>query len=187
MDLKHFLIERYKLTEAEWELTISMYQPRKINAKQYFLKEGEISNTLAIIMSGVFRTFIINDDGDDVTLQFHEPNTVLICPESFNNRTPSKENMIALADAELLEITYENMMHLYNQVPAWPKICMDVAEHKNQMMTERLKSFQQMTAAMRYEKFCREHPLVIQQSPLKHVASYLGIDIATLSRIRAAV
>ncbi|MBE0666613.1 MAG: Crp/Fnr family transcriptional regulator, partial [Bacteroidales bacterium] len=35
--------------------------------------------------------------------------------------------------------------------------------------------------------FMKKHPDILQRVALKHIASYLGIDIATLSRIRKSI
>ncbi len=51
-------------------------------------------------------------------------------------------------------------------------------------LLERTSSFQTLSAAERYQKFCDEHPGLLQRVNLGCIASYIGIDIATLSRIR---
>jgi len=46
---------------------------------------------------------------------------------------------------------------------------------------------QTLTATERYQLFIKKHPDILQRVALKHIASYLGIDIATLSRIRKSI
>jgi hypothetical protein len=43
---------------------------------------------------------------------------------------------------------------------------------------------QTLSASERYQLFVRKNPDILQRVALRHIASYLGIDIATLSRIR---
>ena len=40
------------------------------------------------------------------------------------------------------------------------------------------------TATERYEKLLRDSPQLVQQGPLKYLASYLGVTDTSLSRIR---
>lgn len=184
MDFKQYLTEHYKLSEADWKTSMDLHNMISYKAKDFFLRTGEIANGLGIVISGLFRTYTENDDGEEITLEFNEPNTVLISIESYNDRTPAKETIVAMDDSELLHISYDDMLRLYDLVPQWPVICKDVSDFKNNKARQRLLDFQTLSAAERYAKFCKERPFVIQKSPLKHIASYLGIDIATLSRIR---
>ena len=109
---------------------------------------------------------------------------MVISFESFNNQVPSKENITALVDSEISTITYEKQKELYRLVPAWQNICKDLADFKSREMISRSVQFQTLSASERYDLFCKENPEIVQKVALKHIASYLGIDIATLSRIR---
>jgi hypothetical protein len=42
-------------------------------------------------------------------------------------------------------------------------------------------------ATARYLRLIKEKPILIQQAPLKHIASYLGITDTSLSRIRKEI
>ncbi len=81
-------------------------------------------------------------------------------------------------------MTNTGQKELYEKVPAWNQICRDLADYKSREMIERANEFQTMSATERYRKFCKDQPAVLQRATLGHIASYLGIDIATLSRIR---
>ena len=49
---------------------------------------------------------------------------------------------------------------------------------------QRLTERSTLTAEERYCKLLREQPTLIKYYPLKHIASYLGIQPGSLSRIR---
>ena len=184
MNFKDALITRYNLSETDWESTMVSFHVEPVKSKSYFLKEGQISRKLGFIKSGLFRSFIWDQNGNDITTHFFLPGTVLLSIESFNNQVPSKENIAALECSELLIVTYDDLHKLYQTVPAWQQICKDVAEMKNQVLNTRSIQFQTLTAKERYKKFCETYPEIMQKVTLRHIASYLGIDSATLSRIR---
>ena len=184
MNFKETLGEKYKLSNSDWDFTIKCFVPESINSKSYFLKEGNISNRLGVIKTGLFRSFIYDDNRNEITTHFFLPGTVVISIESFNNKIPATENIIAIEDCELLVISSEKMRELYKIVPVWQQICKDVAEIKNQALINRSIRFQTLSASERYKLFCKEFPEVIQKVALGHIAAYLGIDKATLSRIR---
>jgi hypothetical protein len=59
-----------------------------------------------------------------------------------------------------------------------------MADRKSNDLVARSVQLQTLSATERYQQFCRQYPEVAKKSALRHIASYLGIDIATLSRIR---
>lgn len=187
MDLKERVISLYKLTEAEWDESIKCFITDTIKARSYFVKEGKVSDRIGYIKSGLFRSFIFTDDGDEVTTHFFQPGTVVISMDSFNRQVPAKENIVALEDSELLVLTYKKVNELYQKVPVWQQITKDVDEFKFQDQLNRSISFQTLSATERYQLFCQNYPEIIKKVALRHIASYLGIDIATLSRIRRKI
>lgn len=184
MSFKEILFTKYNFTQTDWENTIQFFKAEELISKELFLKEKEISNKLALIKTGFLRTYIINDMGNEVTTNFHLAGTVVLSIDSFNNRVPSKENIVAAEQTALLTLNFNDLKKLYQLVPSWQQICMDVAEIKNQKLTERSLEFQTLTAFERYQNILISEPKIIQKATVGQIASYLGIDIATLSRIR---
>lgn len=177
----------YGFNKEDIEYTAKVCVEESYSPKQYFLKEGQISDRLAIVQSGLLRTFIYNDSADEITTHFHEPNSLILSIESFNNRTPAKENIIAVDQSEIYTITLDNWRKLYNEVPKWQELCRKSGDYISMQLMQRTTELQTMSATERYQKFCKEHPMVYQKATLGQIASYLGIDIATLSRIRKKV
>jgi hypothetical protein len=50
----------------------------------------------------------------------------------------------------------------------------------------RMDSIQFETAQQRYERLLKVSPNIIQRVPLSYIASFLGVTLETLSRIRSA-
>ncbi len=184
MQIDQSIAQRYNLTETEVQLTMSGYIPMNVKANHFFLQEGKVSNHIGYVMKGLLRSYIYDDFANEITSEFFPEGTLIISFDSFNNRVPSRENIKAIVDSELMVIPYEKQKELYHQVPAWNQICRDLADLKSREMIGRANQFQTMSATERYRKFCKDQPTVLQRATLGHIASYLGIDIATLSRIR---
>ncbi len=184
MQLDPKMLQYYGLTKADLEKTYSSYEPLNLKAKEFFLKKGRISDKIGVVKSGILRSFFFDENGNEIVTQFHTPGTLIISFDSFNNQVPSKENIDALTDVELMIVSYKRQKELYELIPAWNQICKDLSDKISRKMIERATQFQTMSASERYKLFCNENPFIIQKVALKHIASYLGIDIATLSRIR---
>lgn len=184
MKIDENIAKKYNLSEEEISLTMSGYMPLTVKANEFFLKEGEVCNFIGFVIKGLLRSYIYDDEANEITSDFFPENTLIISFDSFNNRVPSKENIKAIEDSELMVISYEKQKELYDKIPAWNLICRDLADFKSREMIERANRFQIMSATERYHTFCDEHPDLLQRTTLGNIASYIGVDIATLSRIR---
>lgn len=184
MQIDENMMQQYGLTPKELETTMQAYRPETIKAKTLFVEAGKISNKIGYIIQGLMRAYTYDQEGNEITTAFYPTGSLVISFESFNERVPAKEYIVALEDTEMLVITHERQMELYDQVPIWPQICKDMASKESSEQLARALQFQTLNARERYLSFCEQNPEVLQKSPLRHIASYLGIDIATLSRIR---
>lgn len=185
MGFKEKLISQYPLTESDWQTARQFFTIETIKMNGYFLAEGNIPEKMGIVRSGLLRSFINDAAGNEVTTRFFEPGSVVISPVSFNNRIPADENIVALDDTEIVTVTYSALQELYRVIPCWSHICRDLADAQNEELVKRTLQLQTLKASERYNLFCRKHPEVLKKVALRHIASYLGIDIATLSRIRS--
>lgn len=184
MDISEWCIDKYKLTQEEMELTLNMYVPKTIKANDFFLKEGEICNYIAHVSKGLLRSYFYDDQANEITTNFFPEGSLIIAIDSFNNRVPSKEYIKAIEDSELKVVSYERQMEIYKLVPKWNQICRNIADLEMEEMLKRSRSFQTLSATERYQRFCEEYPQLLQRVNLGYIASYIGVDNATLSRIR---
>ncbi len=184
MEIKELLKQKYQLTDYEFEKTISSYVPKTLKSKELFLEQGSVSNALGFIRSGLLRSYYFDSNADEITTHFFQIDTVVISVNSFVDQIKSTESIVAVEDSELYVITYERLQELYKAVPKWQLICKDFGEITNKSLLARLSQFQTLSATERYQAFCNQNPDVVKKVALRHIASYLGIDIATLSRIR---
>lgn len=184
MEIDENFFRQYGLSESDWNLTMSGFVPLNVNANDYFLKQGSISDKIGFVKAGVLRSFFYNDNANEITTQFYQTGSLVISVDSFNNQIPAKENIIAVDDSQLFVISYKKLKELYESIPVWQQICKDIADIKSRDLIERSVEFQTLSATARYRQFCKQFPEVAKKTALRHIASYLGIDIATLSRIR---
>mgnify|MGYP003825435547 CR=1 FL=1 len=184
MNIDNWSIEKYNFTEDEIKLTLSHFVPKTIKGNEYFLKSGEISSYIGYVKKGLLRSYFYDDRANEITTNFFPEGSLIIEADSFNNRIPSKEYIKAIEDSELSVISYQKQMELYELIPAWHQICKDMGDIKISEMLDRTESFQTLSASERYQKFCKEYPQLSQRVNLGYIASFIGVDNATLSRIR---
>jgi CRP-like cAMP-binding protein len=171
-------------SEEEVDQLTRLFERKTINKNELFLKEGEKCKEIAFIESGIFRTYYISEDGKDVTYCFRFPNDLLASYSSFISNEPSVENIQAISDASVLIIRKKDLEEFGNDNLNWIKFLKIIAEQEYIGLENRFFELQRDNASKRYATLTEKHPNYIQEIPLFHLASYLGITQRHLSRIR---
>lgn len=151
--------------------------------KTLLLKAGKVCDYLYFIEKGLARNYtqkgqkiITNDiviDGE-----------LLTSFSSFVSRMPSNENIELLEDSTLQGIRYNDLQMFYKSYPELERLGRLIAEHHYNSLASQTHRLRFFTSAERYQ-YLFEHKLeIVQRAPLGVIASYLGMTIENLSRIR---
>lgn len=172
------------LTSQEEAMIVAAYQPKKLRKKQYFLQEGEVCKNAGFIIKGAMRQYTVDPKGVEHMVHLYIENYWATDRESFTMLTPSRYNIDAWEDTELLIISRAEMLDLMGKIPALVEMIRLMDERYAIANNRRLTSTISNTAEKRYEEFAEHHPQFNQRFPQHLIASYLGITKETLSRIR---
>ena len=172
------------LSSEEEALVIATFQPKKLRKKQYFLQEGDVCKYASFVVKGAMRQYSVDDKGIEHIVHLFIENYWASDRESTIMLTPSKYNIDAWEDTELLIITRAEMLDLMEKIPALVEMIRLMDERNAIANQRRLSSTISNSAEKRYEEFVENHPQFIQRFPQHIIASYLGITKETLSRIR---
>ncbi len=104
---------------------------------------------------------------------------------SYYSRRPGNENIVALKDAIIACFHYEHMQKMYKEYREFNVIGRVVTEKYLYFLEIELYNLRKTRAEDRYRFFVKHFPQLLQRAPLKHIATYLGMNLETLSRIRA--
>ena len=174
------------LTKEEIEYSMPFFKQLKLARGDFLTREGEICTKLAIVKTGILRSFY-HKDTEQLTTYFNIEGTIATALRSYLKEVPAYENIQSLTDVELIYIEKKDMNILFEEVPSWNRIVRIVMEFLYVKMEERSISLQYNTASERYLSFLVEFPNVANRIPLQYIASFLGITPETLSRIRKSI
>lgn len=172
------------LTTDEEALITTAFQPKKLRKKQYFLQEGNVCKYVGFIVKGAMRQYSVDDKGAEHMVHLYVENYWASDRESAVMLTPSKYNIDAWEDTELLVATVADMLELIEKVPSFGQMTRLMDQRSFIASQRRLNSAISNTAEKRYEEFAENYPQFIQRFPQHLIASFLGITKETLSRIR---
>ncbi len=186
--LHSYILQKSKstqpLTGEELELVRAAFVPKKLRKKQYLLQEGEVSKYHSFVCKGCLRMFRVDAKGQEHILQFAIENWWTGDRESIISGQPSKYNVEALEDSELMQITKEGAAELEAKVPAVQAMLQILSENNVIATQNRIHAALSYSAEEKYLDFIKTYPDIFQRVPQQMIASYLGITRETLSRIR---
>ena len=161
--------------------------PLTLKAKDFFVKAGDVCTDLAFVDQGVLRMFYINERGKEINLQFFFENDFVVSYQSFILQNKGKYYIQALEDCKLITISNEALQNAYKSSMAWQQFGRIVAEKVYVLAEQRTESLMFLTAEERYLMLLQKRPWLFERVPLFHIASYLGIERESLSRLRKKI
>jgi len=179
--------EHISISEEEFDFCKTLFIPKKLRKRQYLLQEGDVCRYTSFVERGLARTFIIDEKGNEPILQFSAEGWWIADLYSFLTNEPSRFNIEALEDCELLLITKSSWDILLQKIPALERYFRILIQNNLIATQRRLMSSFSETAEEKYTKLMDNFPGCIQRVPLHMIASYLGITPETLSRIRSQI
>jgi len=183
---KEYLRSTHLVTEDDCAFFEPHLKTRQLKAKDLFVSEGNICREIGFITKGAFRTYYIVN-GKEVNTCFFFENDFVVDYDSFLAEKPGKYFIEALEDAEILVFTADVLREAYNKSHNWVRFGRLMAEQTYRISTERVESFLFMTGEERYLKLQETQPILFERLPLYHIASYLGVERETLSRLRRKI
>jgi CRP-like cAMP-binding protein len=182
--LAAYLKEKGNLTDEELKLVEQVAIPKKFRKRQYLLQEGNVSKHTSFIVKGCFRLYHVGKDGAEHILRFAIEDWWISDFESFHSALPSKNNIDALEDGELLMIEKEKFNHLLDTIPNLQKLIRKLEARNFEVNQKRILSNISESAEEKYDNFIKVCPQIYNRVPLHMVASFLGVSRETLSRVR---
>lgn len=157
---------------------------QQIQKEEAFLMAGEIPNRFAISLSGLFRYYYPMDDGREFTKGFFPELSFLSSYSAMIQETPSRFTIQALEDSKILVFHHSDLKKLINKNNDIKNLLLHLLEQGFITKETREWEFLCLDAEQRYHNFRNRYPGLESRIKQHMVASYLGINPVTLSRIR---
>jgi len=147
------------------------------------VKEGQYSDKTFFIIKGCARAYYLKD-GKDISDWFAFENEFISSINSFFLHIPSPHYLEVLEDTVLVEISRAETDKLSDKYREFERLTKIIVTKTMLQQQERIASMQFYSAEQKYNNLLSIYPTITQRVPLTHIASYIGITLETLSRIR---
>jgi CRP-like cAMP-binding protein len=173
-------------TAEELFLFTQRLKPLSLKKHAFYLKEGQVCKSMVIVYKGGLRYFSRSEKGD-YTLGFAFEGEWIGDYESFLLQIPSDDFIEALEDCELFTLSYPDMQALYQHSQRFEKFGRLIAENLFIKTARSKRNLMTQSAEDRYLDLLTSQPHILERLPQHLIASYLGIQPQSLSRIRARI
>ena len=174
------------LTEEEIKAVKEEIPIQTFKKGTILLREGEVSNVCYFNLKGLVRQYHLID-GEEKTTFFYTEEQGIADPEGAASNVPSKCYWICEEDTTLTIGKYEAQENFYKRFPKFETLCRILSEKYFGTYQDLLTSYIINSPEKRYLNLLKNRPGLIERVPQYQLASYLGIQPESLSRIRKRI
>ena len=163
----------------------SIAKEKRISKGGILIREGQTVNQTFFVTQGSLRSFCVDKEGKEHTLQFAIKDWWISDFMAIYNNEPASLTVECISDSAVIEFNAQKLNEIYLQFPEFEPFQRKNLERHVVSLHKRILNQLQLTALERYNLFLKQYPNIEQHVPNYHISSYLGITQQSLSRVRA--
>ena len=156
----------------------------RIRKNELLSTAGEPCTHFYLVRKGILRGYV-KDGIKGITTWITGEGDFVSAIASFQLQQATSENVQAIEDCELTGLHYNDLQYLYENFPEANVIGRKILEKYYRDAEERAFIARLTEATSKYKHFIATKSHLLNRVPLKFIASYLGMTLETLSRIRS--
>jgi CRP-like cAMP-binding protein len=189
MNENHFLKTIFNINNfkpEDFDLILSQYQRLEMKKNDFLIEYDTTANFYYFLENGFARSYVIDLEGFDITTKFFSSSDIIIDWYSYFMKTKTREHFQAITNCVVWKISFDNFMKLFT-IEAFREVgrtrlvngFFELKNHSVSIIADPAKE--------RYLNLLKTKPDIVQNLPLKQIATYLGITDTSLSRIRKEI
>ena len=176
----------YRLSETDTQTLLNYMEEVRFKKKEVIVHEGSRNGNLYLIKQGIWRAHYLKD-GVDTTIWFAGEGEAAFSVWGYVENTASHITIEVMCGSIGYCISRQKLNDLYTSSLRLANLGRRLMEQQLLSTENWLISAGSPKAKERYLTLIKEHPELLQNVPLKHIASYLWITPQSLSRIRGEI
>jgi len=184
-ELLSLLNEIHSLSPALHRYLSQTLKSTTIEKKQFLLSAGQINRHIYFVDKGVLRCYYIQGE-QEVCSKFLKERDIIVSASSFFLQKESDEYIQAIENSTLWYLSFDELQYIYKYFPEFNVIARVLSIKSYLLSEQRLIFIRMKQSSDRYSSMLEYFPELVLRVPSKYLASYLGISVETLSRIRGS-
>ena len=173
-----------ELNQQDIDLIKFLFQYKSVTKGTVLIEYGKGIDKVFFILSGYLKYAKIIESGEELIIHLYAPNDFATSLNSFFGGKKSEEALQAITDCEFLSVSKDDLEKLYAADCKWQVFGRKLMESFLIEKEERIIDQLSLTAHDKYLKLIKNQPYIVQNVPIKYIASFIGIQPESLSRIR---
>lgn len=182
--LNNYFHSLFTIEKETVEKITETFKDFKLKRNTRLLDKETISTKTYFLEKGYMRSYIQNEDGEEVTTNIYWGPCFVNDFLSFFKQQPTKEIYETITKCSFWETSLENVQKNFHTIPEFREFSRLLFVINYYKLNDRLIETVSQKAETRYLQLLKKQPHIFHHVPLKIIASYLGIADSTLSRIR---
>ncbi|MEN8117438.1 MAG: Crp/Fnr family transcriptional regulator [Bacteroidota bacterium] len=170
--------------KTELEFFFENVKTEHLKKGEYFHCADKTCKKIGIVKSGLLKSFVIDENGNEKIIEFYPENSFVSAFTSFITQEITDWNIQTIENSEIFIISKELLNQLYKRNNCWTLFGLKIFETQTLKKCNREKSLLVNSAFERYTIFRKQYENIENRLSLNQIALYLGIQPESLSRIR---
>lgn len=171
-------------SEKQMKIIESVFHKVKYKKGHLIIKTGDNVDKMYFIQEGCLRTFHIDSQGKEHTVQFGIKDWWITDFTAFFLSSKAIMNLEVLRDATIYRLSKKDREYMFEQIPETETYIRKKLENAYVAFQKRILSNLSQTATESYLNFIETFSDIEKSVKNYHIAYYLGITTESLSRIR---
>jgi CRP-like cAMP-binding protein len=186
--LREVVFKIQPFAEEEWSAFSAIWHPFSAKRKTILTPVGDTEKYLYFVTEGVQRAFYIKEQDDkDCTLVFTYTGSFSGVLDSFLLQQPSKYFLETLTQSSFIRTNFAQLNTLIDKHRNIETFIRKSLTFTIAGLLERQIELQSFSAEEKFRVLLKRSPHVLQMIPHKYLASYLGLDATTFSKLLGSV
>ncbi len=170
--------------EQEQAAVCRLFQKKHYARKTFLLQAGSPWQEIFFLQQGLIRLYYIDRKGREHNKAFYHEGQCIWPPTPMDRTRSCQFSIDTLEEVTLMTCPFATFHAWMRHRQLWERFALPWLEQLLRHKFTREHDFLLLSAQARYERFCAEHPTLVDRLPDYHLASYLGMTNVSLSRIK---
>ncbi len=180
--LRLFIHAIFPQFSVDWSLVEPYLKTRSLQKSDLLQHEGDPCDFVGLTLTGCLRMFFLKD-GKELTLFFCPEGSPLSDYQNLRLQRPAIFSCQAIEDSEVLLLNRQ-VLAVLESAPEGQQLMRLVVEFLAFRLRDRLLLLYRDTPEQRYLTLVESEPYLLQRVPQHYIASYLGLEPESLSRLK---
>lgn len=172
------------LTREEIEFFTSLLRSKSLANGEFLLREGDVCKYESFVVKGCLKTYYLDEMGIEHIIDFSIEEWWADDLYSLLTQTPSKSNIKAIEDTDVLQIGKTDLELLYQKIPKFERFFRILFQNAYITQRDQINLALSVSARERYLLFIKKKPYAEKRFSQKDIASYLGVTPQFLSTLK---